>query len=412
MSHLKKNLMELAVLGGQSAFSRPIHVGYPNVGNRDRLMERINDMLDRRWLTNSGPYVNELEDRIAKLLGVKHCIATCNGTVALELVIRALGLSGEVILPSFTFVATAHALRWQEIRPVFCDIDPQTYLIDPAKIEEAITPRTTGIIGVHLWGRSCDVDALAEIAERRNLQLFFDASHAFSCTHKGRLIGGFGGAEVFSFHATKFVNTFEGGAITTNNDDLARKIRLMKNFGFSGNDKVVYLGVNGKMSEISAAMGLTSLESMQDFIKVNQGNYVNYARGLRGIPGVRTLRYEESERNNYQYIALEIDEETTQIGRDALVEILTAENILARRYFYPGCHAMMPYSAEQPAAKLVLPNTVKAAARVIVLPTGAGVTENDIQGICGLIRFSVQNGSEIRKLMTARKAQLEAAHSR
>ncbi len=327
------------------------------------------------------------------------------------LVIRALSLSGEVILPSFTFVATAHALRWQEIRPVFCDIDPKNYLLDPARIEEAITPNTTGIIGVHLWGRACNVDALADIAERRNLKLLFDASHAFSCTHKGQLIGGFGDAEVFSFHATKFINTFEGGAITTNDDDLARKLRLMKNFGFAGLDKVIYLGVNGKMSEPSAAMGLTSLESMDEFIAANRQNYVSYERGLRDIPGVKLIPYDKSEINNYQYIVLEIDDAVTLVGRDAMVEVLTAEKILARRYFYPGCHAVMPYSAEQPLAKTVLPHTEKAVTRTLVLPTGAGVNAADIGKICRLIQFIVQHGPEICRSMATGNGRLEAAPS-
>ena len=158
------NLAELAIFGGTPAFVVKLHVGRPNIGDRKRLLERINDILDRRWLTNNGPYVQELEQKLADWLGVKHCIAMCNATVALEIAIRAIGLTGEVIVPSMTFVATAHALQWQEITPVFCDIDPNTYNIDPNRIEDLITPRTTGIIGVHLWGRACDVERLAEIA--------------------------------------------------------------------------------------------------------------------------------------------------------------------------------------------------------------------------------------------------------
>src|SRR6185369_3387994 len=205
------------------------------------------------------------EQRVAKMLGVRHCIAMCNATVALEITIRALGLTGEVLVPSFTFIATAHALQWQQIIPVFCDVDPETHCLNPRSVEKMITPRTTGIIGVHLWGRGCDIGSLSEIARSNGLKLLFDAAHAFGCSYEGRMIGGFGDAEVFSFHATKFFNTFEGGAVTTNDDDLAEKIRLMKNFGFAGYDQVIYLGTNGKMSEVSAAMGLTSLESLDDF---------------------------------------------------------------------------------------------------------------------------------------------------
>ncbi|MBV9268734.1 MAG: aminotransferase class I/II-fold pyridoxal phosphate-dependent enzyme, partial [Acidobacteriaceae bacterium] len=259
---MKTRLSELAILGGKPAFDAPLHVGRPNIGDRERLLARINDMLDRRWLSNNGPFVNEFEEKLKSYLGVRHCIPMCNGTVALEIAIRALGLKGEVIVPSFTFIATAHALQWQEITPVFCDLDPRTHTIDPAQVQRLITPRTTGIIGVHVWGKVCDVESLCEIARRRKLALMFDASHALGCSWRGTMVGNFGSAEVFSFHATKFLNTFEGGAIATNDDELAAKIRLMKNFGFRGYDNVEYIGTNGKMTEISAAMGLTGLESL------------------------------------------------------------------------------------------------------------------------------------------------------
>lgn len=249
---MKKKLNDLAIFGGTPTFVDKLHVGRPNIGNRENLLSRINDILDRKWLTNNGIYVQEFERQIAEFVGVKHCIATCNATVALEIAIRAVGFTGEVIIPSFTFIATAHALKWQEIIPVFCDIDPHTHNIDPNKIVQSITPRTTGIIGVHLWGRPCNVEALSEIADTHNLKLMFDAAHAFGCSHQGRMIGSFGDAEVFSFHATKFLNTFEGGAIVTNSDELAEKIRLMTNFGFAGYDRVIYIGTNGKMNEVSA----------------------------------------------------------------------------------------------------------------------------------------------------------------
>ena len=216
-----KKVEELRIFGGTPAFSEKLHVGRPNIGNRGRLLERINDILDKRWLTNAGPYVQELEQRVAEIAGTRHCIAMCNGTVALEIAIRASGLRGEVIVPSMTFVATAHALQWQEITPVFCDIDPQTYNLDPHSVEKMITPRTTGIIGVHLFGRPCDIEALDRIARQHNLKLLYDAAHALGCSYHGRPIGSFGDAEMFSFHATKFLNTFEGGAIVTNDDGLA-----------------------------------------------------------------------------------------------------------------------------------------------------------------------------------------------
>src|ERR1017187_786824 len=402
---MKTDISQLAVMGGEPLFGAPLHVGRPNLGNRERLLARINEMLDSRWFSNNGPFVQEFEKKVAERIGVRHCIAMCNGTVALEIAIRAAGLRGEVIIPSFTFIATAHALQWQEITPVFCDIDPRTHLIDPAQVQGLITPRTTGIIGVHIWGQPCDVESLSQIAGRRGLTLMFDASHAFGGSYYGKMIGGFGAAEVFSFHATKFFNTFEGGAIVTNNDDLASKIRLMKNFGFHGYDDVEYIGTNGKMNEVCAAMGLTGLESLDEFVEHNCRNYRQYRRELAGLPGIRMLAWNESERCNYQYVVAEIEEELTEISGDELVRPLHAENILARRYFYPGCHRMEPYRSFFPHAGLMLPATERVAQRLLVLPTGTTIGESEISGICAVIRLIAANGRALRqRLLAGRKA--------
>lgn len=405
---MKTRLDDLALFGGSPAFADKLYVGRPNLGDRDRLMERIGDMLDRRWLTNDGPYAQELEARLARYLGVKHCIAMCNATVALEIAIRAVGLQGEVIVPSWTFVATAHALQWQQITPVFADIDPGTHNLDPRSVEAMITPRTTGILGVHLWGRACAVNELSEIAESRGLRLLFDAAHAFGCTHGGRMIGGFGDAEVFSFHATKFYNSFEGGAVTTNDDELAGRIRLMKNFGFAGFDRVVHVGTNGKMSEVAAIMGLTSLESLDEFIAVNRRNYERYRQGLEGIPGVSLIRYDDAERGNWQYVVLEVDESEAGVPRDLLLDALWAENVVVRRYFWPGCHRMEPYRSYQPHAGRMLPETERLAERVLSLPTGTAVTVDDIDTICSAFRLVVAQAPEFRRRAAAR-AGAEAA---
>jgi dTDP-4-amino-4,6-dideoxygalactose transaminase len=388
---------ELAIFGAPPAFSETLFVGRPNIGDRDRLLARITDALDRRWLSNDGPFVSELERQLTERLGVRHCIAICNGTVALEIAIRAAGLTGEVIVPSWTFVATAHALQWQEITPVFCDVDPFTHTLDPRRVEELITPRTSGIMGVHLWGRPCATDALEEIAERRGLKLLFDAAHAFDCSHGGKMIGGFGDAEIFSFHATKFFNAFEGGAIATNDDELANRVRLMKNFGFTGYDEVSYIGTNGKMSEVSAAMALTNLENMDEFVEANRQNYQAYIEGLDKIPGIRMLRYEDrAERCNYQYIVVEVDQRQTGISRDTLVEVLHAEHLLARRYFAPGCHRMEPYRSYFPHAGLLLTHTERLSERTMVLPTGTAVDADTIARICELIQYIVEHSDWIQ----------------
>jgi dTDP-4-amino-4,6-dideoxygalactose transaminase len=393
----------LALLGGTPAFSEPMHVGRPNIGDRERFLARVNEMLDGRWLSNNGPLVREFEQKVADVIGVRHCIAMCNATIALDIAVRALGLKGEVILPSYTFVATAHALQWQEITPVFADLDPRTHNIDPAAIERLITPRTSGIIGVHVWGRPCDTAALEAIAARRGLKLLFDAAHAFGCSHAGRMIGGFGACEVLSFHATKFLNSFEGGAIVTNDDALADQIRLMRNFGFVDYDRVIYVGTNGKMTEICAAMGLTSLEAMDDIVAINKRNYEAYRRALSGLPGITVINHDGAERSNYQYVPVEVAPGSCPLTRDELIAVLHAEHVLARRYFWPGCHRMEPYRSLQPNAGLLLHETDRLAARIMVLPTGQAVAVEDVDRICGIIRRALESGPEIRIALAAKE---------
>jgi dTDP-4-amino-4,6-dideoxygalactose transaminase len=383
-----RNKSDLAVNGAAPAFEELLHVGRPNMGDRDAFLRYVNDIFDRRWLSNDGPLVQQFEARVAEHLGVKHCVAMCNGTIALEIAIRALGFEGEVIVPSYTFVATAHALQWQGITPVFADIDPATHALDPAAVRRMITPRTTGIIGVHLWGRANRVDELQAVADEHGLKVMYDAAHAFSCTHGGRMVGSFGACEVLSFHATKFFNSFEGGAVVTNDDKLADTMRLMRNFGFSGLDQVSHPGTNGKMIEIAAAMGLVNLDSIDSVIEANRTNYRSYREALSDIPGVRLLGYDERERNNYQYVILEVDG-SCPASRDEIVTALRAENIMARRYFWPGCHRMEPYRSLFPHAGLVLPHTEQVAGSVIVLPTGQTMDPEKIGVVAQVVRTVV-----------------------
>lgn len=369
---------DLAINGAPPAFAEPLHVGRPNIGNRETFMRLAGEMFDHRWLSNNGPLVQQFEQRVAKYLGVKHCVAMCNGTIALEIAIRALGLTGEVIVPSWTFIATAHSLYWQGITPVFADIDPATHNLDPAAVRRMITPRTTGIIGVHLWGRAAPVEELQSIADEHGLKLIFDAAHAFGCSYKGQTIGGFGACEVLSFHATKFFNTFEGGAIVTNDDELAETTRLMRNFGFSGYDNVIHPGTNGKMIEVCAAMGLANFDHIDSVVEANRRNYHAYHEALDGLSGLTLLTYNEAERNNFQYIVLEVGD-TCRATRDEIVATLQAENVLARKYFWPGCHKMKPYRELFPHATLMLSNTERVAKSIVVLPTGTAMNDKSIQ---------------------------------
>ena len=362
------------------------YVGRPNIGDTDSFLKRASDILDDYWLTNDGPLVQELESKISRYLGVKECVLVANGTLGIQLAARALELKGEVILPAMTFVATAHALEWIGIKPVFVDIDRHTYNICPERVAKAITKETSGVIGVHLFGRPCDVQKLQRIASEEGISLMFDAAHSFGSEYRGTRVGNFGRCEVFSFHATKIFNTFEGGAITTDCAKLAEKLRKMRNFGFAGEDLVTSLGVNAKMPEINAAMGLTNLEKLDDFIRINVDNYRSYCHNLKDIPGITIAEPSPEEKNNHHYLILEIDPNESKVSRDELKDKLTENGVLARRYFYPGCHRMEPYASQIENQQLKLDDTDEVNERILALPTGTQIDHQEIQQICDLIR--------------------------
>jgi dTDP-4-amino-4,6-dideoxygalactose transaminase len=393
-------MRQLAVFGGTPMFPEPLHVGRPNIGDRG-LFEClvVAQILDARYLTNDGPLVAEFERCLAARLGVSHCIATCNSTTALMIALRATGVKGEVIMPSFTFPATAHAAEWLGLDPVFVDIDPDTHTLDATRVADAVTARTEAIIGVHVWGRACDIEELEKVSHRYGVALLFDAAPAFDSTYRGRKLGNFGWAETMSFHATKVLTTFEGGAILTNDDELAEIARPMTRFGFEEQDLVIGLGINGKMSEVSAAMGLASLHCVDEFIAVNRANHERYEHGLKGLPGLRLASYPEDEAANYHYVVLEIDGDESPITRDQLKRALIAENVLARRYFYPGCHRIEPYGREQ--TSLSLPKTETLLARVLQLPTGTAVSESDIDGVCEIVRTAFEQAESLGATLKA-----------
>lgn len=343
-------------------------------------------MVEKIWesgrLTNNGPYVRELERRIEEYLSVKHCVLVANGTLGLEVAAKALGLTGEVIMPSWTFVATAHAMSWIGLTPVFIDV--KSHHLDPSLIDNAITEKTSAILPVHTWGKVGDIDWIWDVSCEYGLSVVCDAAHAFGCSHHGTMIGNFGDAEVFSFHATKFFGTFEGGAITTNDPELAQKCREMRNFGFVDYDIVVSEGTNAKMSEIHAAMGLCLFDRLDEIVAWNYHNYRLYKERLGDI----MVLYDENEKQNYQYIVIET------LARDLIVDKLSEIDVLARRYFYPGIHRIDMYRYSDGGVRpmphpysgaLALPETEHLARHTICLPTGPSVTEKDITRICDVV---------------------------
>ena len=338
-------------------------------------------MINREWLTNNGPSVKELESKIASYLGVKHCVCVCNATIGLELVQRALNLTGEVIIPSFTFIATANSLRWQKIDPVFCDIKPDNHLIDTSKIEALITPRTSAIMAVPIWGQACDYNELENLAQRHNLKLVFDAAHAFGCKSGDSYIGGFGDAEVFSLHATKYFSTGEGGVITTNSDALAEKLKYMRNFGFDGYDKTVSLGTNAKMSEFAAAYGLAAFDNLENILNQNRFVYKSYIESFKQFQEIRFLKYNSKNVSNFHYIIAQVPASV----RDRLVEHFHKNKVFVRKYFFPGCHRLEPYCNDEKYTQCNLPITEKVSAEIIVFPNGNQIKPDDITFFVKLI---------------------------
>jgi dTDP-4-amino-4,6-dideoxyglucose len=393
---MKDGTARLALFGAAPAFAAARVVGRPNPVDRERFTARINRALDNEWLSNMGPLMHEFEARVAELAGVRHCVSVCNATAGLQLLAgdpaTGAGYGDEVIMPALTFAATAHAVAWRGLTPVFCDVDPVTGLIDPDHVEALVTRRTRAILGVHLWGQACDVNRLGKIAESNGLRLYFDAAPAVGCTYGDTPLGGFGDAEVFSFHATKIVHSFEGGAVVTNDDELAARLRATRNFGFGPDGTVALVGTNAKLSEASAAMGLTSLETLDELIARNRVNHGEYRRALADIPGVDVLSYDGPNRNNYHYLMVTVSPQESGLHRDTLLELLRAENIMARPYFAEPIHRMRPYLGPR---TVPLPHAESLSGRLLALPTGPGVDAADIAVISDVIRTAVRHAPEV-----------------
>ncbi len=382
MPRSKKTISELAIFGGEPLFNERLYVGRPNICNREALFRRLNDATDRRWLTNDGPLLLEMETRFAEFLDVKHCIAVANATLGLQLLAHALELKGEVIMPSFTFIGTARAMEWQGLKPRFCDVLDARHSLDPDAVRNAITPNVSAILGVHLWGMPCQIDELQTIADEHNIPLIFDAAHAIGSVYKGNMVGGFGRAEVFSLHATKAINALEGGLITTNDDELAHRIRLGRNYGIATEDVFEGTGINTKMNEYSAAMGLSNLEGFTMLQEHNKKIQSEYASALANTAGVEVITANNSQEHNSHYAVLRISQQFG-LTRDELRKILTKENIYGRRYFWPGCHHVPPYCNY--TDELAMPVTDSLTKELLQLPTGQQMNTHDARMIAELV---------------------------
>ena len=361
----------------------PLPVGQLYWPSWERYEAVFRDIFDRQYYTNHGPLAQTLEQRLSAMLGVRHAICVSNATIGLMMLGEALGLRGKVIMPAFTFIATAQALTWVGLEPLFCDVEAQTHQLDLTRVEALIDPEVSAILPVNLWGDCCAIPQLQDIATRHGLHLFFDSAHGFGCSFDDRPLGGFGDAEVFSFHATKVISAAEGGCITTNDDALASKLRSIRSsYGAVGPVPVVKTS-NGRMSEAHAAIALLNLDAFPRFLDRNRQIFDGYRAGLSGIDGLRLHRPSRTSATNHQYIVCEVDESAFGMSRDALLQHLQRHNIVARRYFYPGVHRCPPFKNQPPPR--ALPVTERLTGCLLQLPSGALVQDDDVRMICQII---------------------------
>ena len=328
------------------------------------------------WLTNQGPLVVELENRLKEILGVRHLFFVNNGTIALQIAIKALDLSGEIITTPFSYVATTSTISWEGCRPVFADICPDTLCIDPTSIERKITPNTQAVMGVHVYGNPCEVAAIEELAQRRNLKVIYDAAHAFGVNYKGRSVLNWGDISTLSFHATKVFHTVEGGAIITDSDLLAHKISYMRNFGHNGPEAFWGLGVNGKSSEMHAAMGLCLIPKLSHIIERRRSLSELYDSLLKGVSGISRPLIRPDTTYNYAYYPVLLESEERLL---AVRAALNAHEIFPRRYFYPSL-TTLPYVDPTP-----MPISMDASLRVLCLPLFPDLEEGQVREICDIV---------------------------
>jgi dTDP-4-amino-4,6-dideoxygalactose transaminase len=363
----------------------PIYVTQPYLPPLDELIPHLEGIWERKVLTNGGPLHQALEGALCAYLGVPYVSLFNNATIALLVAVKALGLTGEVITTPYSFVATAHALAWSGVEPVFVDVDARTLNLDPALIEGAITARTTGILPVHCYGRPCDVGAIEEVAARRGLKVLYDGAHGFGVRYLGRSLLAFGDMSVVSFHATKVFNTFEGGAIISHTVEAKAKIDRLKNFGFVAEAEVDEVGINGKMSELNAAVGLLQLQHMGRVLEERGRVAVRYRGLLEGVAGVSCAALDLSYEDNFSYFPIFV-RPPYPLSRDELCDRLKAHEVFARRYFYPLISDFEVYSHLPSARRGRLPVGADATEAALCLPIYPGLSDEDICFIAGVIR--------------------------
>jgi dTDP-4-amino-4,6-dideoxygalactose transaminase len=349
----------------------------------DEYQHYLQGIWQRNWLTNNGPLVNELELKLKDYLGVNHLLYLSNGTIALQIAIKALELKGEIITTPFSYVATTSSIVWEGCKPVFVDIDPGSLNIDPLKIEDLITENTIAILATHVYGNPCDIDALQQIAHKYRIKLIFDGAHCFGTLYKGKSVFRFGDICTTSFHATKLFHTVEGGAVFTNDDELLRKMALLRNFGHNGPTEFLEVGINGKNSEVHAAMGLANLKYVNEILNTRRNQSLQYDKWLDRAHTQRIEIHKDSEYNYAYYPLILKDEETTL----RVIRNLEANRISPRRYFYPSLNTVPLYAGSE------LPVSEAISKRIICLPLYHTLSTEEINFISRIILRASKYGS-------------------
>ena len=362
-----------------------IKVTSPLLPDLDEFTALLKDIWDRKWITNNGQYHEQLEQALADYLKVPFVSLFTNGTLPIITALQALGIKGEVITTPYSFVATTHALWWNGIKPVFVDIDPANGNIDPAKIEAAITPKTTAIMPVHVYGNPCDIKAIQDIADKYNLKVIYDAAHAFGVEKDGESILKAGDISTMSFHATKVFTTIEGGAMIMHDEETKRQIDYLKNFGFENDVTVVAPGINSKMDEVRAAFGLLNLQQVDAAIEKRHQVALRYRKALQGVEGIRFFDDMSGVRHNYSYFPIFVDAKKYGMTRDNLYFRMQESGIYGRRYFYPLISTFSPYRNLESASPQNLPVATRLANEVICLPMHHELSESDVEKIIGII---------------------------
>ncbi|MGK5059502.1 DegT/DnrJ/EryC1/StrS family aminotransferase [Janthinobacterium sp. LB2P49] len=377
--------------------NKPVYVTQPLLPPLEDFLPYLETIWNNKILTNGGPFHQQLEQALCDYLGVKHICLFANGTLALMTALQALRINGEVITTPYSFVATAHSLLWNNIKPVFADIEPHSLNLDPTRIEAAITPQTTAIMPVHCYGRPCDIEAIEKIADNYNLKVIYDAAHAFGVRHRGGSVLNHGDLSVISFHATKIFNTFEGGAIVCPDAKTKQRIDHLKNFGFVDEVTVVAAGINGKMSEINAAFGLLQLKGIDGARQKRKAIDAHYRQQLAGIPGITCLQQGEGEATNHAYFPILVGP-GYPLSRDALFQLLRDQEIYARRYFYPLISDFPMYRGMPSAAHTNLPVARLASSQVICLPIYPDLEMATVDAIIAMIAAPALQQEPLRNI--------------